>query len=109
VRKIAIGLLVGVTACDDPLPPPLVDFQIDAPLCSSTIPVSLRIDGAEVGVDTFRVNVAPERRRSRPFETSVGNHTLAVFRPSGTLVQEDSTVALKAGDSYRFIFGFYCS
>jgi hypothetical protein len=103
---VAIAVLIG---CEDPLPAPVVDFQIDAPLCSSSIPVSLRIDGAQVGVDTFRVNLAPAHLRSRPFETTVGNHTLAVFHPNGILIQEDSTVALAAGQSYRFIFGFYCS
>ena len=110
MRWIAIGVLVvGLAACDDPLPAPVVDFQIDAPLCSSSIPASLRIDGVQVGVDTFRVNFAPEHHRSRAFETTVGDHTLSVFHPNGVLIQEDSTVALRAGDSYRFIFGFYCS
>jgi hypothetical protein len=110
MRRAAIGVLVvGLAACDDPLPSPRVDFQIDAPLCSSIIPTTLWVDGLQVGVDTFRVNYGPEHERTQPFETAAGNHKLAVRHPNGALIQEDSTVALRAGDQYTFTFGFYCS
>ena len=110
MRMVAIAVCVAaLVGCDDPLPPPTVDFQIDAPLCSSVIPVTLWIDAAQVGVDTFRVNYGPEHERTRSFETSAGDHKLAVKFPNGALIQEDSTVALAAGQRYTFTFGFYCS
>ena len=111
MRRTAIGILIAaLIACADPLPPPKVDFLIDAPLCSSTIPVSLWVDGLQVGVDTFVVHYGPPHERTRAFETSVGTHKLAVKHyPNGVLIQEDSTVALKAGQIYTFTVGFYCS
>jgi hypothetical protein len=100
--------LAALVACD-PLPPPKVDFAIDAPLCSMILPVSLRIDDVQVGVDTFEVFGAT-LVHSPQFETTSGSHVLAVhFFPSGHLIQEDSAVTLAAGDSYTFRFGFYCS
>jgi hypothetical protein len=102
--------VIALTMCVEPLPPPRVDFLIDAPLCSMTLPISLTVDGAQVGVDTFEVHLGPGNIRSRAFETTSGSHQLAVrFFPSGNLIQEDSTVTLRAGDAYTFRFGFYCS
>ena len=107
---IAISV-AAVAACQtDPFTSPKVDFLIEAPLCSMTLPVSLTIDGTQVGVDTLIVNYGPPHMRTRAFETFPGSHRLAVrFYPSGNLIQEDSVVTLAPGDSYTFRFGFYCS
>ena len=113
MRRPALALIgfAALVACqNDPLPSPRVDFLIEAPLCSMTLPVSLSVDGTQVGVDTLIVNYGPPHERTRTFETTAGSHRLAVrFLSSGNLIQEDSSVTLAAGDSYTFRFGFYCS
>jgi hypothetical protein len=107
---IAAICTIALATCADPLPPPKVDFLIDAPLCSMSLPLAFTIDGAQVGVDTFEVHYGPGNDRSRNFETTAGSHQLAVrFFPSGNLIQQDSSVTLLAGDTYTFRFGFYCS
>src|SRR5687767_11495362 len=108
---LAVISLTALVACQsDHLPRPNVDFLIEAPLCSMTLPVSLIIDGTQVGADTLVVNYGPPHERTRAFETFAGTHQLAVrFYPSGNLIQEDSVVTLASGDTYTFRFGFYCS
>ena len=48
--------LAALVACEtDPFQTAKVDFLIEAPLCSMTLPVSLTIDGTQVGsVSTAR-------------------------------------------------------
>jgi hypothetical protein len=51
---VAVALAAFVACGANPTGPrPTVSFLIDAPLCSSRIPVELRIDGVLVGVDTL--------------------------------------------------------
>jgi hypothetical protein len=107
---LALSIVVLVACKTDPFQMAKVDFLIEAPLCSMTLPVSLTIDGEQVGVDTLVVNYGPPHERTRAFDVFAGTHQLAVrFYPSGILIQEDSVVTLAHGDSYTFRFGFYCS
>ena len=110
-RTLAVLAVAALLACEtDPFQTAKVDFLIEAPLCSMTLPVSLTVDGNRIGLDTFVVNYGPPHERTREFEIFAGTHQLAVrFYPSGILIQEDSVITLAPGDSYTFRFGFYCS
>lgn len=62
LRAVSLGWLAfALAGCDtgSSEPDPVVYFELDAPLCSSVIPVQFQVDGSEVGVDTFRVNLPP--------------------------------------------------
>ena len=87
---------------------PVVFFAIDAPLCSSTIPVRFSIDSAEVGADTFVVNYGPPHTTSRGFTVSVGEHTLSA-RTEWNYVWPDKRVTLAAGETFTDSLPFYCS
>ena len=79
-RPSLIGMgFAALLACrENPTgPQPTVSFMIDAPLCSSTIPVQFSIDSVLVGTDTFVVHYGPEHLMSRAFSTSAGQHTLS--------------------------------
>ena len=78
-RLAAAAMIAGLAACTtiiDPVPSATVDFLIDAPLCSSRIPMEFMIDSTIVGTDTFLVHLGTEHMRSRTFMTSPGPHTL---------------------------------
>ena len=93
----------------EPLAPTAtVYFVIDAPLCSSRIPVEFSIDSALVGRDTFVVNLAPEHLTSRGFPVSVGVHVVGA-RVVGGAVWPDRSVALGAGAVFTDSLPFYCS
>jgi hypothetical protein len=86
-----------------------VFFQLDAPLCSSIIPVQFHIDDALVGKDTFVVHLANEHTKSRAFVTTAGQHKLGggIFgSPNGWF---DTTVTLRAGETFTDTLHFYCS
>ena len=85
-----------------------VHYLIDAPLCSSKLPVQFFIDAAEVGRDTFNVNIMPERTKSRGFTTTVGPHTLGA-RVVGGFVWPDRTPTLTTGQIFIDTLPFYCS
>ena len=89
-------------------PLPTVQFAIDAPLCSSRIPVQFSIDALDVGADTFSVNLSPEHTTSRAFVATVGQHTLAAHVVNGYM-WPDKVVILAAGDVYTDTLPFYCS
>jgi hypothetical protein len=97
-------------ACTDPVSPTTatIYFEIDAPLCSSILPMEFQIDNALVGVDTFRVNLYPNRMKSRAFTVTPGAHTLAA-RVANGYVWPDSTVNLDAGVVFTDSLPFYCS
>ena len=82
-------------------------FHLDAPFCSISLPVRFSIDGVVVGVDTFRVNLAPNRLDSRSFPTTPGQHVLGAYAFTGTW--RDSTVIVKSGATTVDTLGFYCS
>ena len=89
----------------------MVYFSLDAPLCSSVIPVEFFIDRAPAGSDTFRVGVAGEHTMSRGFATGAGTHTLGAQASIGTgyYLWPDTTVSLPAGARYTRSLPFYCS
>jgi hypothetical protein len=105
---IALVTLVGCRGTTPVAPRPTVQFAIDAPLCSSRIPVQFSIDGFTVGSDTFRVNLSPEHTTSRVFATTVGQHALAAHVVNGYM-WPDRIVTLAAGDAYTDTLPFYCS
>ena len=114
---IFLGLItVGACKLTAPsAPKATVRFMIDAPLCSSIIPVQFSIDRVLVGTDTFFVDVAPrEHLTSRDFAVSVGQHVLGArlsLRGSFDSGKEfpDKTVNLAAGATVTDSLPFYCS
>ncbi len=89
-------------------PPATVYFELDAPLCSSMLPVRFSIDGVEVEVDTFRIHLPPDHVRSRGFALAAGDHLLGAGIPNG-LTWPDTLVHLAAGASFTRWLPFYCS
>jgi len=104
---LATAGALAACAIVDPAPAATVDFLIDAPLCSSRIPMEFTIDGTIVGTDTFFVHLAPEHIRSRAFTMSPGQHTLHVR--GGLYVWPDRTLTLADGQSFTDTLPFYCS
>jgi hypothetical protein len=103
--------LVTLGACRDSVPTApqsTVYFALDAPLCSSVLPVQFSIDSALVGTDTFRVNLAPNHTTSAAFTTSAGIHVLGA-RVVGGYVWADTVVSLGAGAVLTKTLPFYCS
>ena len=105
------GIAFAVFACNsEPAGPAAarVYFVLDAPLCSSQLPMRFEIDGVLVGVDTFRVNLAPNRTKSRAFSVPAGSRTLGA-RVDGGFEWPDTTVMLEAGKAFSDTLPFYCS
>jgi hypothetical protein len=110
-RSVIAGLVaLTVMACHgvQPLAPSaIVRFQLDAPLCSSVIPVQLSVDGALVATDTFRVHLANEHTVTREYAVAAGTHVLSAR--TSTYVWPDTTVSLGTGQSVTRMLPFYCS
>jgi hypothetical protein len=111
VRLFAQGLLcmgVGLLGvCSTPksvAPQAAVCFLIDAPLCSSIMPVQFSIDNVQVATDTFVVGIAG----SRAFVTSLGTHTLSARTVSG-YVWPEKQVTVVSGDVVTDSLPFHCS
>ncbi len=85
-----------------------VVYVLDAPLCSSRLPVEFRIDSALVGVDTFTVHLAPNHGTSQRFPINAGRHVVGA-RVSGGLVWSDTSVTLLGGQTFTDSLPFYCS
>ena len=106
---LSIGLVALLSCIAEPVArEATVYYAIDAPLCSSRIPVQFSIDSVQVGTDTFVVNLAPEHTRSRGFMTTVGPHTLSA-RVVGGYIWPDQPVTLSAGEVFTDSLPFYCS
>ena len=84
-----------------------VRFYIDAPLCSSVLPVELSIDHSVVAVDTFRVHVANPHDTSKVFVVTAGSHALSARY--GTNLFLDKIVVLAPGQMVLDSLQFYCS
>ena len=84
-----------------------VRFYLDAPLCSSVIPVELSIDRSVVAVDTFRVNLASPHGTSKPFTVSAGAHVLGAR--FGSYVFPEKSVLFTPGVAVIDSLPFYCS
>ena len=100
---------VALFSCrtDVTAPEGTVHFLIDAPLCSSRLPVQFFIDSLQVGTDTFSVNLAPEHTKSSGFVTSVGLHILGA-RVMGGFVWPNRAITLTAGQIFTDTLPFYC-
>ena len=106
-----LGLCAGMlTGCQDiPLSPGgTVAYMLDAPLCSSVIPVEFLIDGVVTGSDTFRVNLPPDHTTSPVFHTTAGLHSLGARVVDGHVLP-DTTVTTAPGDAFTLSLTFYCS
>lgn len=108
-----LGVLVSsaVVACGGEsavAPSASVRFVIDAPLCSSILPVQFSIDNVLVGTDTFRVAVTSVHLTSRAFTVAPGAHTLGARVPAG-YTWTDKTVMFAVGDALSDSLPFYCS
>lgn len=104
------GTMLALAACtsDPAAPPATVYFVLDAPLCSSILPVEFSIDNVKVGSDTFLVNLQPEDTVSTGFEIKAGDHVLGATVVNG-YVWPDTTVTLAPGASFQHLLPFYCS
>lgn len=106
------GVLVAILlacSCREPVAPDAtVYFELDAPLCSSVIPVEFSIDGVRAGADTFVTVSAIEHTKSRAFPLPAGSHTLGARTDFG-YVWPDTTVNLAAGEVFTASLPFYCS
>jgi hypothetical protein len=106
----ALGGLAALPSCraNPVAPAATVYYAIDAPLCSSRIPVVFAIDTVPVGTDTFVVNLSPEHTRSRGFGTGVGLHIVSA-RVVGGYIWPDRAVTLSDGEVFTDSLPFYCS
>jgi hypothetical protein len=105
----AVGFLVVGCTIIDPVPPtPSVVFKLDAPLCSSKLPVVFSIDNVQIGQDTFTVNLAPNHTTSKVFGTAPGSHTIGARVVNG-YVWTDTTVTLTGTQEFTRNLPFYCS
>jgi hypothetical protein len=105
---LGTALVPGCTSGDEPNDEAAIRFQLDAPLCSSQLPVEFRIDGTLVGTDTFRVHLAPDHILSRAYPVSPGEHLLAAAIPGG-FVWPDTVVDVRPGHTFTRSLPFYCS
>jgi hypothetical protein len=113
VRLLSLTiLLAAIAACGAQrltVPGPSVSFTLNAPLCSSIVPIQLSIDSTLVATDTFVVHIAGrEHTTSRAFPTTVGRHTLSA-RIVGGFVWPDTIVTLAPGGSFTDSLPMYCS
>lgn len=106
---IAASAALAACAGDDPTgPAATITFVLDAPLCSSVLPVQFSIDGTVVRTDTFRVNVSNPHLSSARFTTTAGTHTLGARVINGYL-WADTVVTVTAGTAFTKALPFYCS
>lgn len=92
----------------------VVSFSLDAPLCSSAIPAQFFIDGRQVGVDTFRIHLAPDHTVSSLFPVSPGTHIVGARVVLNGVAYNwpdvpDTTVTLHSGAAFVRALPFYCS
>jgi hypothetical protein len=110
IRTPLLAAAISLAACDNASAPETatVYYVLDAPLCSSQLPMQFSIDNVLVGEDTFRIHLAPDRTKSEPFVIPTGSHTIGA-RVKGGLVWPDSLVNLAAGTVFEDTLPFYCS
>jgi hypothetical protein len=110
--RVLIALVATTIACKDHVDPvflnPTVVFTLDAPLCSSILPVQLLIDHVQVAVDTFTPNLGTRHITTRPFPTTQGQHVLGARVING-YVWSDTTVTLQNEQTFTRTLPFYCS
>lgn len=105
---LTVSALVLAGCKDAQAPSTTVVFVLDAPLCSSSLPVEFLIDGTVAGSDTFRIHLPPDDTISPVLRTSAGAHVLGA-RVIGGFVWPDTTVTIAPGESVTRTLPFYCS
>ncbi len=106
---LAVVAFALASCQDDPQAPGTsVVFVLDAPLCSSSLPVEFLIDSAVAGSETFRIHLPPDDTISPVFRTSAGAHLLGA-RVIGGYIWPDTTVTIAPGESVTRLLPFYCS
>jgi len=105
---VALAALVACRA-NPAAPQPTVSFLLDAPLCSSQIPVQFSIDHLQVGADLFVVNLANQHLQSQAFTTTAGQHTLGARVVTTGYAWPDKTVLLVQGQAFTDTLPFSCS
>ena len=109
VAMIAPLPLPGCSPAVAPARSATVYFLLDAPLCSSIVPVFFAMDGYAVGADTFRVNLPNPHVKSAAFTTSAGYHVLSANSPPVPGLRKSTTVNLEAGTVFADTLPLYCS
>ena len=103
-----MSLSLAACSASPSAPSASVRFVLNAPFCSSVLAMRFAIDGAPVGADTFRVNLANPRTASRRFVVAPGNHALGA-RVDGGVIWPDASVMLAAGTVFDDSLPMYCS
>jgi hypothetical protein len=105
------AILAACGGANPAAPPATVYFVLDAPLCSSVVPVAFLIDNVPVGTDTFVVHIAGrEHSMSRGFTTAAGSHTLSArMTDAAGFKWPDTSVTLDAGTAFTDSLPMYCS
>ena len=111
---MALGAVIACRSTDAVQPQATLFFSLDAPLCSSVLPVRFFVDSLQVGTDTFRVNFAPNRTISRSFALAPGTHVVGAQVGLGGGYYPwpdtpDTLVTLRAGTTLVRVLPFYCS
>ena len=110
-RLIVFAATVAAFSCSlnetPPIQPTTVQFVLEAPLCSSVLPVQLSIDKVIVAVDTF-VTYGPPRIESDVFPVTVGPHSISARVVNG-FVWPETLITLQQSEQYRHPLPFYCS
>ena len=103
-RLAVAAVLSAATSCHHTTAPKAakVQWKLDAPLCG-TLTFRFEIDDVEVGTVTLSHNFT-----TPVYSTSAGEHSLSTnFTSGGTF--RDTTVTLRAGETYTDVVSFYCS
>ena len=109
IRLLLCGTLVACGGTQPITPESSVAFSLDAPFCGGMIlPVRFSIDGALVGIDTFRVTALDRHTTTRAFPTTAGKHVLN-FQSRYSSAWPDTTVTLRPGMAVTDTLSFYCS
>lgn len=113
-------LLAATLSCQPNTAPTAaaVQFKLTSNVgpCSSVLSIRFLLDGAPLGEEEFRINLAPNRTESSAFAAPTGTHTLGarITRFGGTAVANgftwpDTTVTLSAGAHILRAIDLYCS
>jgi len=107
--SLAAAALVGCRSTAPADRQPAVVYRLVPQFCSTVVPVWFFVDSVQVGVDTFRIDVAGgDHLTSLPFPTSVGAHVVGAKLKFGS-PWPDTLVSLQTGQVFTDSLPFYCS
>ena len=103
-RLLAIGCVIASMSCNQSTEPEAahVRFKLDAPTCGS---LSFRFAIDYVDVDTLML---AHDHYTPVYATTAGEHAVTTRFPNG-VAYRDTTVMLRAGQTYTDVIPFYCS